>query len=173
MARTHLDVPYLSSEERAIEKLEKQMMKGRGRWVADFNESFLKYRVGDVTFDLFISGTTRMKGFILSRLFSFLLNPNYDVGFFATSVGQDNGPNERKLRKWILAVKSCMEKWRRPGMKWAWLVLVGQSPNEATQKFMRESTDRSVGVAYVDVNSRKITGADTYLGRQLKRYIKV
>jgi len=170
LSGTHPDVSHLSSTERAIEKLEKQMMKGQGRWVADFNESFLKYRVGDVTFDLFISGNTRMKGFILSRLFSFLLNPNYDVGFFATSVDQEKEPNERKLRKLILAVKSCMEK---SGMKWAWLVIVGQSPNDSVARFIRESTDRNVGVAYVDVNSREIMSGDTYLGRQLKKYIKV
>lgn len=146
------------------------MMKGQGRWVADFNESFLKYRVGDVTFDLYISGSTRMKGFILSRLFSFLLNPNYDVGFFATSVDQENEPNERKVRKWILAVKSCME---RSGMKWAWLVIVGGSPNDSVRRFIRESTDRNVGVAYVDINSRQVMSGDNYLGRRLKKYIKI
>ena len=156
--------------EDAIGKLEKAMMKGKGRWVADFDESFLKYRVGDVTFDLFISGNTRVKGFILSRLYSFLLNPNYEVGFFAISTGEENEPNPRRLRRWILAVKSCMQKSE---MKWAWLVLVGQSPSDPVKKFIQEATDPDVGVAYVDTESGQITSADTYLGRQLKKYLKV
>jgi hypothetical protein len=156
--------------EDAIGKLEKAMMKGKGRWVADFDESFLKYRVGDVTFDLFISGNTRVKGFILSRLYSFLLNPNYEVGFFAISIGEENDPNPRRLRRWILAVKSCMQKSE---MKWAWLVLVGRSPSDSVKKCVQEATDRDVGVAYVDTESRQITSADTYLGRQLKKYVKV
>ena len=160
----------MNTSEDAIERLEKAMMKGRGRWVADFNESFLKYRVGDVQFDLFISGNTRMKGFILSRLYSFLLNPNYEVGFFAISTDSENEPNPRRLRKWILAVKSCMKKSE---MKWAWLVLAGQPPNESVRKCVQEATDRDVGVAYVDVNSRQILSADTYLGRQLKKYVKL
>ena len=156
--------------EDAIGKLEIAMMKGKGRWVADFDESFLKYRVGDVTFDLFISGNTRVKGFILSRLYSFLLNPNYEVGFFAISTGEENEPNPRRLRRWILAVKSCMQKSE---MKWAWLVLVGRSPSDPAKKYIQEATDPDVGVAYVDTESGQITSADTYLGRQLKKYLKV
>ena len=163
-------MPSLIISEDAIGKLEKAMMKGKGRWVADFDESFLKYRVGDVTFDLFISGNTRVKGFILSRLYSFLLNPNYEVGFFAISTGEENEPNPRRLRRWILAVKSCMQKSE---MKWAWLVLVGRSPSDPVKKFIQEATDPDVGVAYVDTESGQITSADTYLGRQLKKYLKV
>jgi len=159
-----LDIPD------AIRKLEKEMMTGRGRWVADFNESFLKYRVGDLAFDLFISGNTRVKGFLLSRLFSFFLNPNYEVGFFAISTDSANEPNPRRLRRWILAVKSCMKKLE---MKWAWLVFVGQSPSDSARKCVQEATDRDVGVAYLDVDSRQVVSADTYLGRQLKKYVKV
>lgn len=156
--------------EDAIAKLEKQMMKGRGRWVADFNESFRAYRVGDVTFDIFISGNTRMKGFLLSRMFSFFLNPNYEVGFFAVSIDRENEPNLRRLRKWILAVKSCM---RKSEMKWAWLALVGQFSSDSASKCVQEARDPAIGVAYIDVSSRQVISADTYLGRQLKKYVKV
>jgi hypothetical protein len=151
-------------------RLEKEMMKGRGRWVADFTESFRDYRVGDVTFDLFISGNTRMKGFFLSRLYSFFVNPNYEVGFFALSTDQENEPNPRRLRKWILAVKSCI---RNMEMKWAWLALLGVSPSETVARHVREATDPEVGVAYIDMGSRQVVTADTYLGRQLKKYIKL
>jgi len=156
--------------ENSIARLEKELMKGRGRFVADFNESFRRYHVGDVTFDVFISGNTRMKGFLLSRMFSFFLNPNYEVGFFAISTDPDNEPNPRRLRKWILAVKSCM---RKSEMKWAWLALVGQSPSDSARKCIQEATDPAVGVAYVDVSSRQIISAETYLGRQLKKYVKI
>ena len=146
------------------------MMKGRGRWVADFNESFLKYRAGDVTFDLFISGNTRMKGFILSRLFSFTLNPNYEVGFFVISTDSENEPNPRRLRRWIMAVKSCMKESE---MKWAWLVLLGQSPSDSVKKCVQEATDPNIGIAHMDTSSRQLISTNTYLGRQLKRYIKI
>jgi len=145
-------------------------MVGRGRWVADFNESFRLYKVGDVTFDLFISGNTRMKGFLISRFFSFFLNPNYEVGLFAISTGPENAPNSKRLRKWILAVKSRM---REDEMKWSWLVIVGQTPTDLVRKHVEEATDPAVGIAYLDVVSRQIVSADTYLGRQLKRYIKL
>jgi hypothetical protein len=159
----------LDAAEEAFLVLERQMMKGRGRWVADFNESFREYRVGDVTFDLFISGNTRMKGFLLSRLFSFFLNPNYEVGFFAIGVDQENEFNARRLRKWILAVKSHMNTCE---MRWAWLVLVGQSPSDSAKKSIQDATDKTVGVAYLDLDSRQVISTDTFLGRQLKKYVK-
>ena len=164
------DALLLDAPDDIIQKLEKQMMKGRGRWVADFNESFLDYRVGDVSFDLFILGNTRVRGFILSRLFSFLLNPNYEVGFFAITTGDTNEVNSRRIRKWILATKSCMRKCE---MKWAWLLLVGKALDESGEKCVQEATDRDVGVAYWNTNSGQIVSADTYLGRQLKRYVKI
>jgi hypothetical protein len=160
----------LDAVENTIAGLEKELMKGRGRFVADFNESFRRYRVGDVTFDVFISGNTRMKGFLLSRMFSFFLNPNYEVGFFAISTDRDNEPNPRRLRKWILTVKSCMTK---SDMKWAWLALVGESPSDSVKKSVQEATDPAVGVAYIDVDSRQIISAETYLARQLKKYVKI
>ncbi len=160
----------MNATEHALTVLEKEMMKGRGRWVADFNESFRHYRVGDVTFDIFISGNTRMKGFLLSRLFSFFLNPNYEVGFFGIAVDHDNEPNARRLRKWILAVKSHMTKCE---MSWAWLVILGRAPSDTAERCIREATDKSVGVAYLDLDSRQVISADTFLGRQLKKYVKV
>ena len=153
-----------------VMRLEKYFLTGQARWVADFNESFLNYREGDVKFDLFIAGNTRSKGFILSRLFSFLLNPNYEVGFFAISLDEESEPNDRRLRKWILAVKSCMQKHE---MKWAWLMLVGQSPSESVKRCVKEAQDRTVGVAYADASSRQVISADAYLGRQLKKYVKI
>jgi len=159
----------LNAQE-AINKLERELMKGRGRWVADFSESFRNYRVGDVTFDLFISGNTRVKGFIFSRVFSFFLNPNYEVGFFALSTGRESPPNPRRLRKWVLTVKSCME---RSNMKWSWLVVVGEGLSDPAKKCVQEALDPDVGIAYLDLDSRQVVSADTYLGRQLKKYVKV
>lgn len=146
------------------------MMTGRARWVADFNESFRDYHVGDVTFDLFISGNTRVKGFVISRFFSFFLNPNYEVGFFAISLDPDDKLSSRWLRKRILAVKSVMSKSE---MKWAWLTIIGQSTSESATRCIKEATDPSVGVAYIDITSRQTISADTYLGRQLKKNVRL
>ncbi len=153
-----------------VAKLEKGIMTGRGRWVADFNESFRDYRVGDVMFDLFVSGNTRMKGFLISRFFSFFLNPNYEVGFFAIRIDAEHEPNPRRLRKWILAVKSCMSKYE---MKWAWFVIIGPSLSDTSRRNVQEATDRDVGVAHIDSESRQVTAPDTYLSRQLRKHIKL
>jgi hypothetical protein len=156
--------------QEVVDSLERQMMTGKGRWVADFNESFRDYRVGDVTFDVFISGNTRMKGFVLSRLYSFFLNPNYEVGFFAIRMPPQNQLTSRRLRKWILAVKASM---RKAEMKWAWLTILGDAPDDSAKQCVREAIDSDVGIAYVDLSSREIIASETYLGRQLKRYIRL
>jgi len=52
-------------------------------------------------------------------------------------------------------------------------MLVGQSPSESVKKYIKEAQDRAVGVAYADASSRQIISADTYLGRQLKKYVKI
>ena len=160
----------IGSVPEVLGRIEKVMMKGRGRWVANFDESFREYSVGDVTFDFFISGNTREKGFLVSRFFSFFLNPNYEVGFFAVSAGLENEPNSRRLRKWILAVKSCM---RKAEMKWAWLVLVGSTISDSFAKQVQEAVDQAVGIAYVDVDRRQVVCSENYLGRQLKRYLRI
>ena len=160
----------IGSVPEVLGRIEKAMMKERGRWVANFDESFREYRVGDVTFDFFISGNTREKGFLVSRFFSFFLNPNYEVGFFAVSAGLENEPNSRRLRKWILAVKSCM---RKAEMKWAWLVLVGSTISDSFAKQVQEAVDQAIGIAYVDVDGRHVVCSENYLGRQLKRYLRI
>ena len=65
------------------EKLERNLMMGSGRWVADFREGFINYPIGDVTFDLMVRGGTRSyQGFFLSRAYTFLVTPNYFVSCF-------------------------------------------------------------------------------------------
>jgi len=161
---------HVDQDQEIVDKLEKQMMTGKGRWVADFNESFRDYRVGDVTFDVFISGNTRNKGFVISRFFSFFLNPNYEVGFFAIKMRPQDQVSERRLRKWMLAIKSSM---RKAEMKWAWFTILGDAPNDSAKRCVQEAVDPDVGIAYIDMSSREIVSADTYLGRMLKRYIKL
>ncbi len=56
-------------------KLEKNLLFGSARWVADFTESFRRYPLEGVTFDMVVTGKMRAKGFLLSRLVSFLLMP--------------------------------------------------------------------------------------------------
>jgi len=147
-------------------------MTGRGRWIADFNESFRNFRINDVEFDAFVHGNTRMKGFLLSRLFSFLLNPNYSIGCFFFSTDSVKNFDKKHLIKLITVVKSCMKE-KEDEMKWAWLFLFGTENIEMLRKYVEGVDDQTVGIVLLDVNSKNIMHSNSYLGKQAKRYIKI
>jgi len=151
-------------------RVERSLMAGRGRWVADFNESFRNFKINDVEFDAFIHGNTRVKGFLLSRLFSFLTNPNYSVGCFFFSTDSVRGFDRKHLIKLITAVKSGM---KANEMQWAWLFLFATRNIETLRKYVEGVEDQTVGIALLDANSKNILHSKSYLGRQAKRYIRV
>jgi len=158
------------SVDEYMTRVERSLMAGRGRWVADFNESFRNYKVNDVEFDAFICGNTRVKGFLLSRLFSFLTNPNYSVGCFFFSTDSVKGFDKKHLIKLIIAVKSRMKENE---MRWAWLFLFGTRNIETLRKYVEGVDDQTVGIAFLDTNSKNIAHSNSYLGKQAKRYIRI
>jgi len=145
-------------------------MKGKGRWVADFKESFREYRVRDLTFDVLVRGDTRVKGFFLSRLFSFVLNPNYEVACFILSLDSREHLDEKALARYLTAIKSFMKKEK---IDWSWFLLVGTRFGGGVKKAVADLSDRALGVALVDSGSREMVNSDSYLGRQFKKYIKI
>lgn len=159
----------MSVEETKTE-IEKSLMLGRGRWIADFNESFRDYKANDVTFDVFVRGTTRMKGFLLSRVFSATVNPNYSVSCFIISTETAKNLDRKYLAKLLGAVRSCMKESE---MRWAWLIILSTTGTGALKKLVESIKDQFVGVALIDINSRNIVHSDSYIGKQAKRFIKI
>jgi len=145
-------------------------MTGRGRWIADFNESFRDFRIKDVKFDVFIKGNTRMKGFLLSRLFSHFLNPNYEVAFFILSGSPEKKLDRKRLQRSLSSIRWHMEQ---NYVKWSWLVVVGKEIGDATRNAVESISDQTVGVLYVDSDTKQMIHCNSYLGRQMKKYIKV
>ncbi len=159
-----------SSTQDIIARTEKEVMTGRGRWIADFNESFRDFRVQDVMFDVLIKGNTRMKGFILSRVFSHFLNPNYEVAFFILSVSPGKRIDRRHLQRPLSAIQWYME---RNYVKWSWLVVVGEGLDETIRRAVESVADQSIGVVYIDSASGETINSNSYLGRQIRKYVKV
>lgn len=158
------------SKEELISRIEREIMTGRGRWIAHFNESFRDFRIRDVKFDVFIKGNTRMKGFLLSRLFSHFLNPNYEVAFFILSDSPEKRLDGKRLQRSLSSIRWHME---RNYVKWSWLIVVGKGINDATRKAVESVSDQTVGVLYVDSDTKQMIHCNSYLGRQMKKYIKV
>jgi len=151
-------------------KVEKGLMLGKGKWIADFNESFRNFRVRDVEFDVFIRGNTRMKGFVLSRLFSIMLNPNYSVGCFMVSTESLKHFDRKLLGKALAEIQSYMKDNE---MKWSWFFIFTSRGIGEMGKHVENIGDQSIGVVFVDAKSGSVVHSNSYLGRQAKSYVKL
>ena len=144
-----------------IQNLEKNIMLGAGRWVADFRESFRNFPLGSLTFDLFIRGSTRPKGFLLSRLFAYFAMPDYRVAFYAKHT-PDDGFNLSSLCK---AIRKHSEK---RNIKWSWLTLFRSSPfPESLIKRVEGFKEENIGIALVNTEEQEIDTSPSILGRKV------
>ncbi len=147
-------------------KLEDNLMVGGGRWVADFNESFWDYSMGDLVFDMFIAATVRPKGFFLSRVAAWLTTPNYYVACFAYS----KDPGLKRLHELLATISKFLKEEE---FAWAWLVIPHEGSFSAKARAIVEHNDsREIGIALVDLDSQEIISAPSYWGRTMTRFIK-
>ena len=147
-------------------RLEDNLMLGGGKWVADFNESFWEYPLGDLVFDMFITATVRHKGFFLSKFVGWLTTPNYHVACFAYS----KDPELKRLHEILTTISRLLKK---EDLAWAWLVIPHEGSFSRKVKAMVERNDnREIGIALVDLSSQEIINAQSYWARRMTRFIK-
>ncbi|MFQ6001870.1 MAG: hypothetical protein ACE5LG_09435 [Anaerolineae bacterium] len=153
--------------EEYLLKLERNLMIGGGRWVADFTESFREHKIGGVTFGMVVRGNTRGKGFLLSRLVNFFLLPNYLVACFVYPAKE---MKKKTLDRLLKAMESYMED---NNLTWSWLVIPKEGPfSKESKRVVERIAQREIGIALVDLNSQEITTNRSSLGRRLPRYIR-
>lgn len=149
-----------------INKLENQLFIGRGKWVAEFNESFVNYPLDNFVFPLFIRGQTRSKGFLLSRIFAYFAMPNYLVSCFVHS------PNIKRedLKRSIKTISKMMKK---NNIRWSWLVIPKESEFDPKIKEFVENNDSSnVGIALINLISKHIITNKSLIGKKIKTILK-
>jgi hypothetical protein len=146
-------------------KLEKNLMLGGGRWVADFTESFWGYDLDDVVFDMAITATVRPKGFFLSRVAAWLTTPNYYVVCFVYA----KDPGLKRLHEVLVAITNFLKQQE---FAWAWLVIPQEGPFSRKAKSMVQSTSiREIGIALVDLDAQEIVTSESHLGRRMPRFV--
>lgn len=147
-------------------RLEKNMLMGSARWVADFTESFRHYPIGDTVWDMVVRGHMRGKGLFLSRIFAYLSLPNYQVACFAYT--RERGDSD--LRGLVKCIQGYMEAEE---LDWCWLVLPQEGPFSSRLRAALEKIDyRELGVALVNISSREIFTNPSYVGKRLRDHVK-
>ncbi len=156
-----------SPHETYVSKLERELMVSSGRWIANFNESHRGFRLSDIEFDVCIRGNTRVRGFLLSRFFSFFLNPNYEVACFISSSDAEKLTRKR-LHHYLVTLKAWMEQ---QNVKWSWLFLLVNDLGDV-RSLVEEVDDPSLGIVAVNPDIRESVSSKNYIGRQARRYAK-
>ena len=147
-------------------RLENNLMLGSGRWIAEFNESFWDFPVGNTTFDMMILGNTRSRGFLLSRFFAWLTLPAYRVACFVYS-------GDTQLKYLATLTKSIKGFMEERGMTWSWLVLTGEDSFTRKAKAGIQNNDsHEIGIALVDLASQEVITNDSVIGRRMPRFVR-
>jgi hypothetical protein len=157
---------WLSGIRDYLLKLEDNLMVGSGRWIADFNESFWDYQINNLTFNFFIWGGMRPKGFALSKIAAVLVMPNYKAACFAYA-----GDPELKQLSAIVTAIQHVSKDRN--IDWSWLVIPHESvfSPRAIARVEKDDT-HELGIALVDLKSKAIFSSHSYVGRRMERFIR-
>ncbi len=148
-------------------KVERNLMLGAGRWVAEFNEAFRNFPVGNHTFDLFVRGGTRPKGFLLSRLFAYFSLPSYNVALFAKHVPEDEFNLE-------VLWKAVMSRAAENNTRWTWLVLIraGGFTDELVKTV--EGFDKpELGISLVNLIEHDVDTSSNILGRKALSLVRI
>lgn len=147
-------------------RLEKNLMTGSARWIADFTESFRNYQIGETVLDMMVRGHMRGKGLFLSRLFAYLSLPNYQAACFVYT----HELEESGLRR---LVKRLLSYMKREGLEWAWLVLPKEGAfSDQLRTAVEKINIREIGIALVDISSQEIVTDQSYVGRRSRDHVK-
>lgn len=155
----------IQAEVSPIDSLERKLIRGGARWVADLNEFFRDYRIDDATFSLYAKGRTRTQGFLLSRFVAWTVLPNYEVGLFAEDVSSDLLTVDR-IRKRIEVVNRLAEK---ENFHWSWLIFFSDREIPSSVfSFVTRYDKKEIGLGVASSSSGQIVASNNQLGKSIR-----
>lgn len=151
-----------------VDALERGLIHGRARWIADLTEFFREYTVGDTTFALYARGRTRGSGFLLSRFFAWTVLPNYSVALFCVD-DADSSLGLEKLRNRIdLVTKITKDE----DLQWAWLIILSRKNLQPSiVSFVSRYDKRELGLAVASTASEQVVLSNNQIGKSIKKHL--
>jgi len=150
--------------------LEREIQRGRAYWIADLNETFRFYQVAGDIFPLMARGSTRPKGFLLSRFLAVTLMPNYEVALYADEVGDSEGAKARVTRL-IRLIESLRDE---KNIKWSWLLLFSdEEPPSSITRFIEDFANKDIGLGCIDISTGRIVTSKNQLGVSLAKQMRL
>ncbi|RLG63509.1 hypothetical protein DRO02_06445 [archaeon] len=140
-------------EGSALTSIEKELMLGGGRWIAEFNESFRDFRVRDVKFHLYVRGKLRGKGLFISRIISYLFTPDYLLGCFVYEAGENVKVSRKQLSRMMEAMS---ERMRKDELRFSWLIVLQDKVHEPLKNFVRRISRPDIGILLYERTSGEL-----------------
>ncbi|TMI59052.1 hypothetical protein E6H18_00730 [Candidatus Bathyarchaeota archaeon] len=150
----------------AVDVIERELIRGRARWVADLTEFFRDYRVMDATFSLYARGKTRNRGLFLSRFFASTVLPNYAVSLLCADESGKGALTTEKIRQRADLVFRIISAGN---LRWAWLIILTNSRLTPTVvSFIERYDRRELGIGIADVSSKQAVFSNNQVGRSIR-----
>jgi hypothetical protein len=139
--------------------------------IASWYKSECNVDVHGVKIDLLIRGNTHFSGWILSRLYERLLNPNWEVATIVTCGKPGNQVNANQV---VLAVDAAMKYTEENEIKWTWLAIVSDDgfTEDAIHYTKKQFVIRNLGLVLIDLKSRLVHRANNFLSMNFTKFIK-
>jgi len=149
--------------------LERELQHGRTRWLADLSETFRDYQVSGELFPLLARGTTRPKGFLLSRFLAITIMPNYNVCMYAQWL------DESHAKEQVMRLLRIVETQRdQKDIKWSWLLLFGdESAPESVSNLIGQFGNKDVGLGHVNISTGETRTSPNQLGRSMTNQMRL
>lgn len=153
----------------AVSLLERDLIGGRARWMADLTEFFRNHRIGDTLFDLYAKGRTRNRGLFISRFFAWTALPDYGVSLLCIDVARIGGLNSEKLRK---TMDDALHLAKEDDLKWIWLVILfpRELPGWAVS-FVERYDRKELGMAIASLFSGQVVVSNNQVGKSIGRQL--
>jgi hypothetical protein len=152
----------------SIDTLERGLIRGRAKWVADLTEFFRDYRMGDTIFSLYAIGRTRNSGFLISRFFAWTVLPNYSVSLFCVDEGNSILSVETVRNRINQVTRISQDK----ELQWAWLILFSDRniPPSIVSHVSRYDK-RELGIGVASTVSKQVVLSNNQIGKSIEKHL--
>jgi len=150
--------------------LEREIQRGRATWVADLNETFREYQLSGELFPLIARGSTRPKGFLLSRFVAVTVMPNYQVCLYADDISSADKASKSHIMRLVRLIETQRDE---KDIKWSWLLLFrDRDPPDSVSRLIQEFGNKDVGIGCVDMSSGNMITSANQLGTSLRKEMR-
>lgn len=164
-------VDHSGSTADVFDGLEREVQRGRARWIADLNETFKLYEASGEIFHLMARGGTRPKGFLLSRFLAVTVMPNYEVSLYAQDISQPETATRSRLMRFVRVIETLRDQ---KNIKWSWLLLFcDEAPPAAVSRFIEEFGNKDIGIGCIDTGTGHMITSPNQLGRSLSKQMRL